>query len=96
MVSDYLMNYLTTGMNHHLSVIDELDRIGIIHRDISLNNIILVDNHPSPYRKGYLIDYDYATRKDGTGEAAKGKRTVSTFDILTSWPFSLILSLREP
>ena len=59
--------------------IEALDNIGVLHRDISLYNIILVADGTSGVRRGYIIDFDYAIRTDLPEQriVAKGKRTVS-------------------
>lgn len=65
---------------HLLSIaIEFLDNSGVLHRDISVYNIILVKKGDSKLRIGYLIDYDYAIRNDAPEEreVTKGRRTVS-------------------
>ena len=59
--------------------IEALDKIGVLHRDISLYNIVLAAAGPSGIRKGYIIDFDYAIRTDLPEQriVARGKRTVS-------------------
>ena len=59
--------------------IEALDKIGVLHRDISIYNIVLAAAGPSGIRKGYIIDFDYAIRTDLPEQriVAKGKRTVS-------------------
>ena len=49
----------------------------IVHRDISLDNIILVHNPSKDWRTGYIIDFDYAIKDIEGREIASGKRTVS-------------------
>lgn len=52
------------------TAIEELHSRGIVHRDLSDNNIILVDpeadentkDGASPVRRGVLIDFDLAAR----------------------------------
>ena len=59
-------------------VIDEIHKAGYLHRDISLRNIILVEEDGSgPERRGFLIDYDYCINFLQDREAAMGSRTVS-------------------
>jgi hypothetical protein len=56
-----------------------------LHRDISLNNIILYHdpNSQSNHCKGLLIDYDYAKELDQEEECSSGYHTVLYF--LMSW-----------
>lgn len=62
-----------------------MDKVGVIHRDISLGNLVLAAVVGSELRKGFLIDFDYAIKKDRNEEdVAKGDRTVSIwFTLLT-------------
>ena len=54
--------------------------MGIVHRDISLDNIILVSEPAKRWRTGYIIDFDYAIKDEPGRELASGKRTVSIYD----------------
>ena len=54
--------------------------MGIVHRDISLDNIILVPETPKRWRTGYIIDFDYAIKDEQGREIASGERTVSICD----------------
>ena len=42
-----------------------MEERGILHRDISLRNIILVEQDGLDVRKGVVIDFDYATNTNG-------------------------------
>ena len=44
--------------------IEALDRIGVLHRNISLYNIVLVGDGTSGVRRGYIIDFENAIRTD--------------------------------
>ena len=51
-----------------------------LHRDISVGNIILVQEEDSDVRRGYLIDWEASCRVDGTGNALEDGRAVSSLD----------------
>ena len=73
------MNFQHYLMHLIISVIDDLDAIGILHRDISIDNIIIVEEigpDGNIMRRGYLIDFDHAIDRNNHEFAAKGKRTV--------------------
>lgn len=56
----------------------DLHKAWVVHRDISLRNLILVGNMGGALRKGYIIDLDYAIFAERLVEAyAKAERTVS-------------------
>lgn len=57
------------------TVIEKMFAKKLIHRDISIANVML-----EPFGdlfRGLLIDYDYAIHLDRVGGAAAGRRTVS-------------------
>ena len=56
---------------------EALDKQDILHRDISMANLVLVPIKGSRVRKGFLIDFDYAIKNKADREISKGKRTVS-------------------
>jgi serine/threonine protein kinase len=59
-------------------VLDYLKRnVGILHRDISPNNILLVRDATGNARC-LLIDFDYAVHLNSELKASRGLRTVST------------------
>ena len=49
----------------------------LVHRDISLANIILVPEPGRATRKGYLIDWDASCESDATGVSIVAGRAVS-------------------
>lgn len=53
----------------------------VLHGDISLNNIILVERERNFCREGYLIDFDYASMYSSESSDAKGDQTVCPFFI---------------
>ena len=57
-----------------------------IHRDISVGNIILVQEPDSHVRKGYLIDWESSCRVDDKGEAIDPGRTVGLRLLKMAWP----------
>ena len=75
---------------------------GILHRDISFNNILLVryeNESPHKLRQGMLIDFDYAASK--SQEMAIGQRTVSScgyqiYILIVICPREPHLSWRSP
>lgn len=59
-------------------VIIDLHKAGVVHRDISLSNLIIVGDKGVAPRKGYIIDFDYAIFTERLAETyAKAERTVS-------------------
>ena len=46
-----------------------------LHRDISLDNIILVKKH-GKWRIGFLIDWEFSSKADGSGHVHDNVRTV--------------------
>ena len=48
-----------------------------IHRDLSVGNIILVQEGDSSTRRGYLIDWESSCKVDDAGEAVEIGRVVS-------------------
>ena len=48
-----------------------------IHRDLSVGNIILVQEGDLSTRRGYLIDWDSSCLVDDTGKAVETGRAVS-------------------
>ena len=65
--------------------IEALDGIGVLHRNISLYNIVLVGDGTTGARRGYIIGFDNAIRTDLTEQrnVAKGERMVGVIAILT-------------
>ena len=63
-----------------------LDNARFLHRDISVPNIILVQEPGSNIRRGYLIDWDVASIADKTGVSLNPGRTVSPFLLLVLHP----------
>ncbi|KAI0755195.1 hypothetical protein C8Q80DRAFT_1094590 [Daedaleopsis nitida] len=61
---------------------DALQKDSRIHRDISVGNIILVQEPDSPVRKGYLIDWEMSCRIDESGDACESGR-VGTWDFMS-------------
>ena len=55
---------------------DSLEKGSRLHRDISVGNIILVQEPGSPIRKGYLIDWEMSCRIDESGDATESGRVV--------------------
>lgn len=47
-----------------------------LHRDISLNNIILVKKR-GKWRVGYLVDWEFSCKTDAEGRAEDNARSVS-------------------
>ena len=56
---------------------DASDKASRIHRDISVSNIILVQEVNGAPRKGYLIDWESSDKVDTDGLALERARTVS-------------------
>ena len=48
-----------------------------IHRDLSVGNIILVQERDSSTRRGYLIDWESSCKVDDAGDAVETGRAVS-------------------
>ncbi|KZT22806.1 hypothetical protein NEOLEDRAFT_1031523, partial [Neolentinus lepideus HHB14362 ss-1] len=72
---------------------DLLDKAGVIHRDISIHNIMLIEaiEDGDQHRKGLLIDLDYATdypepanRQTGMAERT-GTLPFMAVDLLSAW-----------
>ena len=51
-----------------------------LHRDIHLDNIMLVKEPGEDVKRGYLIDWEASCRVDGTGNALEDGRAVSSLD----------------
>ena len=56
---------------------DALAKDSRIHRDLSVGNIILVQEGDSSTRRGYLIDWESSCKVDDAGEAVELGRVVS-------------------
>lgn len=55
-----------------------LRKAGMIHRDISVGNILLVRESEEGPRKGYLIDWELSCQAERSGQSRrKHERTVS-------------------
>ena len=52
-----------------------------LHRDISIGNVIMVQEQGSPIRRGYLIDWDASCKVGDDGEATEVGRTVCALHI---------------
>ena len=52
----------------------------VLHRDISIGNIVLVKESGSDVRRGYLIDWDASIQADEEGRAVEPGRTVSCIE----------------
>lgn len=59
---------------------DALAKDSRLHRDISVANIILVQEADRDVRRGYLIDWDASCRVDDAGDALEEGRAVSPLD----------------
>ncbi|KAH8109272.1 hypothetical protein DFH11DRAFT_1881375 [Phellopilus nigrolimitatus] len=68
---------LVLGVKDIVQIIKKLADEGVLHRDISLRNIILAKNNSGgPFRKAFLIDFDYAIDLlEQMLDHAKGNRT---------------------
>ncbi|KAI0629909.1 hypothetical protein C8Q77DRAFT_1064573 [Trametes polyzona] len=62
---------------------DALAKASLIHRDISVGNIILVRVPGERVRRGYLIDWEVSTKVNESGEAIHVGRTGTW--LFTSW-----------
>ena len=69
-----------------LKAVETLNDRGMLHSDISVNNIILVQMEGSPYRKGFLIDFE-------TAEQSKSELFTSTGFVSFCFPPFYALSL---
>ena len=83
-MSTYLVFFCLRYLLIALQGIEALDKIGVLHRDISIYNIVLAAAGQSGIRKGYIIDFDTAIRMDLPEQriAARGKRVVSVQSLL--------------
>ena len=63
--------------------IETLDRIGVLHRNINLYNIVLVVDGTSGVRRGYIIGFENAIRTDLPEQknVLKGERMVGVIAI---------------
>lgn len=73
---------------------------GLVHRDISYNNILLQmpqgeDEKKKVFRRGLLIDLEYAASLVTAQSTAPGRRTVSAKFSLINLQFLVIFSARE-
>ena len=59
------------------TAIEALDNNGILHRDISVSNLVLVPTKGSTIRKGFLIDFDSSVIYKQDREKSRDKRAVS-------------------
>ena len=66
-----ILNMLSSAMR------DASDKASMIHRDISVGNIVLVREVDGAPRKGYLIDWEMSDKVDEHGHALERARTVS-------------------
>ncbi|OCH85839.1 hypothetical protein OBBRIDRAFT_281591 [Obba rivulosa] len=57
-----------------IAILDTFQKAGRIHRDISLNNIILVRDSEHEMVRGYLIDWESAIAVDAEGRAPSDHR----------------------
>ncbi|KAJ1720463.1 hypothetical protein LPJ53_004914, partial [Coemansia erecta] len=69
-----LIIVLAEAMRCHSSLVNDC---GILHRDISTNNILVVrdngDSSATPH--GLLIDFDFAIKVDNTERKARAERS---------------------
>ena len=56
---------------------DALAKDSRIHRDLSVGNVILVQEGDPSTRRGYLIDWESSCKVDTAGEAVEVGRVVS-------------------
>ena len=66
-----------------LAIIEALEKCGRLHRDISLDNIILIWNSEIGRRIGILIDWELSTEADDDGVARDYDRSVSSPGLFT-------------
>ena len=69
-----------------MTAIYELYKDGYYHRDISDNNLIIVEEEDGQ-RVGYLIDLDCATKRDDHERSAVAELTVCFFPVRSSVVF---------
>jgi serine/threonine protein kinase len=59
---------------------ESLHRAGVLHRDISINNLLINEDTDNPSRPSFLIDLDLAIKEDrGGASGAKGKTGTRAF-----------------
>ncbi|KAI1474459.1 hypothetical protein F4774DRAFT_422336 [Daldinia eschscholtzii] len=59
---------------------ESLHRAGILHRDISVNNLMINEDNSNPSRPSFLIDLDLAIKEERKGASgAKGKTGTRAF-----------------
>ncbi|KAH8115715.1 hypothetical protein DFH11DRAFT_1301239 [Phellopilus nigrolimitatus] len=66
-------------LNAFEALTDAHEICNMLHRDISLNNVILVKDPATGRRRGILIDWELSTVADSNGEARDHNRSVSNF-----------------
>ncbi|KAH8112618.1 hypothetical protein DFH11DRAFT_464520 [Phellopilus nigrolimitatus] len=70
---------LLTSVKDIIQTIEDLINNRVLHRDISLRNLVLAKEDPkdpNSRRRGYIIDFDFAIETDEQDkECAKGRRT---------------------
>lgn len=69
---------------------DARDKAARLHRDISLANIVMVREHGSVVRRGYLIDWDASSPVDDSGQAVdRGPAVSNCTDVYATFCYSL-------
>jgi serine/threonine protein kinase len=59
---------------------ESLRKAGVLHRDISINNLLINEDPVNPSRRSFLIDLDLAIKEDREGASgAKGKTGTRAF-----------------
>jgi Fungal protein kinase len=73
-----LITHVTASLSHAISAHKALcEQRHILHRDISLNNLMLYEHSPEDStRRGLLIDFDYSTEIGGPNGPSDNHRTV--------------------
>ena len=61
------------------AMMDALQKDSRIHRDLSVGNIILVQDGDASARRGYLIDWEASCKIDDGGDAIERGRVVSWY-----------------
>jgi serine/threonine protein kinase len=73
-----LITHVTTSLSYAISAHKALcEQCHILHRDISLNNLMLYEHGPEDStRRGLLIDFDYSMEIGGPNGPSDNHRTV--------------------
>ncbi len=70
---------------------DALAKDSRLHRDISVANIVLVQEDESDIRRGYLIDWEASCRVDDAGDALEEGRAVSSSDLSVNFTLTPVI-----